>query len=210
MSLVIDRLTAPARGILLMILSWGLLVPPGSATGESPLPQVNSRDLFIAQDAPPKKGPPRRKPGAKGKGKAAEAQEKPADPPAPASTLKVTVDDVEYVYQGSVRSGENVTVTVLATSRNGDRSAPHGRMTLIDSEGNEYSGASEKAGGPRVLLRENVPVKLSWRFGPNGFNSQLKAPAAKVTQFALVSIAQEVAGRGNEVEFRNVPAVVRK
>ncbi len=46
--------------------------------------------------------------------------------------LRVTVDDVEYEYQGQTRSGLERDVTVLATSKKGDHTAPHGKMTLVD------------------------------------------------------------------------------
>lgn len=124
--------------------------------------------------------------------------------------LRVTVDDVQYEYQGQTRSGSNVTVTVLATSKQGDHTAPHGKMTLVDADGEKYVGTLVATGGGRVQLREDVPVKLSWKFGPSGFKDKSSAPSAKITNFTLVTINTGLSSRGATIDFRNVPATVTK
>jgi hypothetical protein len=124
--------------------------------------------------------------------------------------LRVTVDDVEYEYQGLTRSGANVTVTVLARSVKGDHTAPHGKMTLVDADGEKYVGTLVATGGGRVQLREDVPVKLAWKFGPSGFKDKSSAPSAKITRFALVTINTGISSRGATIDFRNVPATITK
>ena len=125
------------------------------------------------------------------------------------AALSVTVDNVEYVYQGTARNGPEMLVTLLATSKNGETPAPAGKMFIIDDEGNKYTGMPQ--GGftaPRVL-REGVPMKLVWRFGPNLLTKQGTAPSAKISRFASLSVEAAQFGR-TAVEFRGVPAVVGK
>lgn len=135
---------------------------------------------------------------------------KSADPmPEPPPT--VTVDDVEYVYQGSVRSGTKLTVTVLATSKDGIKPGPNGSMVIIDDKGNKFTGLPVGGFGVQPMLREGIPVKLSWNFGaPNPFTGAATnpAPSAKITRFAGVIINRTVGGGGETIDFRNVPAVL--
>lgn len=125
----------------------------------------------------------------------------------PASVSRVTVDDVEYVYQGIVRNGNIVRVTVLATSRKGERNGPNGAMTIIDDEGEKYTGYPVGGFGALPELKEDVPLKLSWQFGGNNAFTGAKLappPSVKVKRFASVSIQPTVGGGGNSIDFRNV------
>jgi hypothetical protein len=124
------------------------------------------------------------------------------------SATRVTIDKVEYVYQGCVRNGRDVFVTVLATSKKGDHAAPGNTMTLVDDDGDKYVGITAGGVGGPVTLREGVPVKLRWRFGPNPFTGQSSAPSPKIARFTLVSLSAGGGFRAQPVEFRNVPAVV--
>lgn len=125
----------------------------------------------------------------------------------------VTVDDVEYVYLGSERKGAAFIVTVLATSKNGDHPGPQGAMTIIDTDGEKYTGHPVIKGG-RATLKEGVPIKLSWQFGFNNFTGAARggAPGSKVTRFAAVVIQYRLIGGENEntIDFKDVPAVVTK
>ena len=56
------------------------------------------------------------------------------------AALSVTVDHVEYVYQGMARNGAEATITLLVTSKKGEHPAPHGMMTLMDGDGDRYQG----------------------------------------------------------------------
>lgn len=126
------------------------------------------------------------------------------------SVTSVTVDDVEYVYQGAVRNGGNVNVTVLVTSQQGDRDAPNGTMTLIDQEGRSYSGKLLGGPGPRAKLREGKPVKLTWQFGGNNAFTGGKLaipPVSKDARFTRILI---VGTQGSFMEFRNVSADMKK
>ena len=125
------------------------------------------------------------------------------------AALSVTVDNVEYVYQGTTRNGPEMLVTVLATSKNGESPAPAGKMFLVDDEGNKYTGMPQGGFTGRQVLREGVPMKLVWRFGPNLLTKQGTAPSAKITRFASLSVEAAQFGR-TAVEFRGVPAVVVK
>jgi hypothetical protein len=126
--------------------------------------------------------------------------------PDPDAPISVTADDVEYIYKGMVRNGADVTVTLLATSKSGEKRAPQGMMILIDGDGNKYSGMPQGGFGAPQVLREGVPMKLVWRFGPNALK-QGTAPPAKITSFkSMVAESQQFAGTG--VEFRDVPATL--
>lgn len=122
----------------------------------------------------------------------------------------VTVDNVEYVYQGMERSGANLMVTLLATSKKGDQLGPNGQMILIDDEGDKYTGIPHKGFSVRPQLREGISVKLVWRFGPNAISGQSNAPSAKITRFNSMSIEPTVGGGANTIDFRDVPTVVVK
>lgn len=142
------------------------------------------------------------------KGKGIKPEEEPKD-----AVMSATADKVEYAYQGSVRNGNMVIVTVLATSKEGNRAEVRGQMTLIDEEGNKFVGHRVRDTSPVQDLRESVPVKLHWEFG--GSNSlgaaAPPAPAAKVKRFAAVIIDHNYIGRGPQtIEFRNVPFTVTK
>ncbi len=129
----------------------------------------------------------------------------------PDAALSVTVDDVEYVYQGSVRNGPKLTVTILATSKDGFKVAPQGQMTIIDDKGNKFNGMPVGGFGAQTKLREGIPVKLQWHFGAtNAFTGAagVAAPSAKITRFAGVIINRQIAGAGETIDFRNVPAVI--
>lgn len=152
-------------------------------------------DLLKAELASLKKG---------GKAKAAEDE--------PDRVMRVVVEDVEYVYQGSVRANNKVIVTVLATSKDGAKVPPNGTMVLVDDKGNKFTGRALHSFMVGASLREGIPVKLNWEFGgtsPFGGNP-FPAPSAKITQFAGVIIHRTVANDDNTIDFRNVPAVVEK
>ena len=134
---------------------------------------------------------------------------KPADAQADSAT-SVTVDNVEYVYQGMARNAATVLVTVLATSKRGDRQGPNGQMTLVDEDGEKYQGMPAGGFGLRPALREGVPVKLTWRFGPNPITGKSSAPSPRITRFPLLTIASDVGGVGDAIEFRDVPTAVSK
>lgn len=124
------------------------------------------------------------------------------------AVTRVTVGNVEYVWQGTVRNGSSMIATVLATSKDGNQPANHGHMTIIDSDGEKYMG---HAMGAKVTLREGVPVKLSWQFGKDGFTGGAKPlPSTKVERFGAVIISRAVVSDKNAIEFRNVPATVMK
>jgi cell division protein FtsB len=126
------------------------------------------------------------------------------------AALSVTVDDVEYVYQGMERNGADAFITLLATSKKGEHAAPHGMMTLTDGEGNNYQGMPAGGFGAPQVLREGVPNKLVWRFGPNPLTKKGSAPSAKITRFVSLSVEATRGGGKGTVEFRDVPAVVAK
>lgn len=131
------------------------------------------------------------------------------------AVTRVTVDNVEYVYQGGVRNGGSLIVTVLATSKDGNQVGPNGQMTLIDTEGNKFSGRPLQGFGNIPTLREGIPVKLAWQFGGgNAFTGAAQtAPSTKITRFAGVIIHRAVAAIGggdNTIDFRNVPLTVSK
>jgi uncharacterized protein (TIGR03067 family) len=129
------------------------------------------------------------------------------------SINRVTVDNVEYVYAGSIRNGNAFIVTVLATSKNGNRPVPRGQMILIDETGEKYTG--NMVGGTNAglrELREGVSLKLQWQFGGNrafGLGDRgPQAPGNKVKRFTAVIIENGQPGRNNNtIEFRNVPVV---
>jgi len=125
------------------------------------------------------------------------------------AVTRVLHDNVEYVYQGMIRSGANVFVTVLAVSKKGDQQGPNGQMYLIDDEGEKYGGMPAGGFGLRPSLREGVPVKLTWRFGPNPITGKSTAPSPMIRRFALLTIDTQVAGM-DTIDFRNVPAVLSK
>jgi hypothetical protein len=124
--------------------------------------------------------------------------------------LSVTVDNVEYVYQGIMRNGAEARVTLLATSKKGEHPGPNGMMTLIDDEGDKYQGMPSGGFGARPVLREGVPTKLVWRFGPNPLTKTGSAPSATTTRFTSLTIEATVGGGQGTIEFRDVPAVVSK
>ncbi len=129
---------------------------------------------------------------------------------AKAANLTVTVDDVEYVYQGTVRNGPKLTVTILATSKDGIKAGPNGSMTIIDDKGNKFVGMPAAGFGGRPMLREGIPVRLQWHFGAtNAFTGGAgkPAPSAKVTRFAGIIINRAVAGP-ETIDFRDLPAVL--
>ena len=126
-----------------------------------------------------------------------------------AAALSLTVDNVEYVYQGTVRNGPEMLVTLLATSKSGESRAPHGKMFIVDDEGNKYVGMPQGGFGAPQVLREDVPLKLVWRFGPNLLTKQGSAPSAKIARFASLSVEAAQFGR-TAIEFRGVPAVIPK
>jgi len=132
---------------------------------------------------------------------------KPTEAEAPPS---VTVDNVEYVYLGMERNGANVMVTLVATSQKGDHLGANGQMTLIDDEGDKYMGMPSKGFGARPQLREGVPVKLVWRFGPNLISGQSSAPSAKIARFKSLSIEPAAGAGTSSIDFRDVPTVVKK
>jgi hypothetical protein len=124
----------------------------------------------------------------------------------PEASLTVIVDEVEYVYKGMIRNGAEATVTLLATSKSGEKRAPQGMMFITDGDGNKYSGMPLAGFVAPQVLREGVPLKLVWRFGPNALK-QGTAPPAKLTSFkSVVAESQQFAGSG--VEFRDVPAIL--
>ena len=140
------------------------------------------------------------KKGGTAKGKESESSEAP----------RVTVGGVEYVYLGMARSGANVLVTLLATSQNGDQLGPNGQMTLIDDEGEKYMAIPLGGIGAQARLREGVPTKLTWRFGPNPITGKSSAPSAKITRFAALSVEINIGNSNDTIEFRNVPVTVSK
>ena len=129
------------------------------------------------------------------------------------SITRVTLDSVEYVYAGGLRNGNAFIVTVLATSKDGNRPVPRGQMILIDETGEKYTG--NMVGGTNAglrELREGVPLKLQWQFGGSrafGLPDRgPQAPGTKVKRFTAVIIENGQPGRNNNtIEFRNVPAV---
>jgi hypothetical protein len=129
----------------------------------------------------------------------------------PAAAFKTTVNKVDYVYQGTTRNGEVMTVTLLATSQDGNQPAPTGQMTIIDEKGERYTG--RRSGGfNHVTLREGVATRITWQFGGTGGLGlpATPAPSAKISQFPSVVVETMSALQKNTIEFRNVPAVVRE
>jgi hypothetical protein len=124
------------------------------------------------------------------------------------SPFSVVVDDVEYVFQGASRKGAVLIVTVLATSKQGDREGPSGAMTLVDADGKRFTGQPEGGRRSRTELKAGKPTKLTWEFGGRSFGGgTLPLPAvAKEAQFSRVSIG---VGR-NAIEFRDVPMLISK
>lgn len=126
-------------------------------------------------------------------------------PPMPgASSNSVVVDDVEYVYQGAARRGAVLIVTVLATSKQGDREAPRGAMTLVEADGRRFMGQPTGGRGSQAELKEGKPAKLTWQFGGKGFGGgTLPIPTVgKNVNFSSVSISAGF----KSIEFRDVPA----
>lgn len=127
--------------------------------------------------------------------------------------LTFTVDNVDYVYQGTTRNGAQMFVTLLAKSKAGEKRIPLGRMVLVDEEGNQYHGMPIGGFSAPEVLRQGVPLKLVWRFGPNPNNAfevnPRPAPSAKIKRFASVTV-EAGPGGGTAVEFLDVPAVVTK
>jgi hypothetical protein len=130
-----------------------------------------------------------------------------AEATTPDAVKPVTVGDVEYAYKGMARNGQNLLVTLLATSKSGDNKAPMGQMILIDDEGNKYMGMPQTGFGAPQILKEGVPLKMVWRFGPNPITQQGSAPPAKITRFKSLSIDTSMFG-GPEVDFRDVPVTL--
>lgn len=165
---------------------------------EIELLKKENEDLKKENDGLKKSGSPAKK---------GPAREKDADD-GKETVSKVTLDNVEYVYQGSVRNGNAVIVNVLATSKDGNRPVPRGQMTLIDENGEKYTG--NLVGGTntsRHELREGVPQRLQWQFGGRRpFTGDLapQGPSAKVKRFAAVIIELGHGARNNSIEFRNV------
>lgn len=128
------------------------------------------------------------------------------------AVTRVTVGKVEYVYLGSERTGAGLVVTVLATSKDGNQQGPKGMMTIVDPDGEKYTGMPAGGAGLPPNLREGVPVKLSWVFGrKNPLTGQAApAPSTRVKRFAGVFIQPNVGGLGDSIDFRDVPAVVVK
>jgi hypothetical protein len=127
------------------------------------------------------------------------------------SITRVTVDDVEYEYGGTKRVFNNLLVTVYATSKKGNQRAPGGKMTLIDDQSEMYTGTvfvtpQTQFGQPG--LRQGIRFRLVWQFG----NQPSVAPPASVKRFAAVMIQRGngFGGMLDPVEFRNVPAVLKK
>jgi hypothetical protein len=124
--------------------------------------------------------------------------------------LKVTVNDVEYVYQGFTRKGEQATVTLLAKSLDGVKQAPQGKMVLVDPEGNQFEGYPIGGFGVPQQLRQGVPLKLTWVFGKRlAFDINPRpVPSAKIKQFASLVVEAGPGGGDTGIEFREVPTVV--
>lgn len=124
--------------------------------------------------------------------------------------LKMTVNDVEYVYQGITRKGEQAMVTLLAKSLDGVKQGPQGKMVLVDLEGNQFEGFPIGGFGVPPQLREGVPLKLIWVFGKrNAFDvAPRPIPSAKIKQFAHLSVETGPGGGDSGIEFREIPAVV--
>ena len=126
------------------------------------------------------------------------------------AALRVTVDKVEYVYQGLMRSGANVFATVLATSTKGDRPGPSGRMFLVDDDGEKYEGTPVLGTGTPAALREGVPLKITWRFGPSPLTGKSSAPSPMIKRFPIATIESQFGVTNDTIDFRNAPAVVSK
>jgi hypothetical protein len=130
-----------------------------------------------------------------------------------ADPTRVTVDQVDYVYAGTSRTGNQMIVTVLATSRNGDRAGPGGKITIVDEEGEQYSGIPVGGFAGRPTLREGVTMKLTWKIGgTNAFTGEPVAPppSVRITRYALVTLDPTAGGGEPKIEFRRVPAVVTR
>lgn len=128
----------------------------------------------------------------------------------PEEKVSVMLENVEYVYQGMERSGGNLLVTLIATSKKGDQLAANGPMTLIDDEGDRYEGMPLKGFGLRPKLLEGVPLKLVWRFGSNLVSGESSAPSAKITRFTLMSVPLTVGGNKSSIEFRDITVMSKK
>lgn len=142
------------------------------------------------------------KKGGEKRGGAKETEE-PKD-----SVMRVTLDNVEYVYAGASRNGNTLIVSVMATSKDGQHPAPRGQMTLIDENGDKHTGRPTSAPHNIRELREGVPIKLQWQFGgtrPFVGDRGPQAPSAKLKKFTAVIIERSIAGSDNTIEFRNVP-----
>lgn len=128
------------------------------------------------------------------------------------SVTTVVVGKVEYVFQGISRDGDKVTVNVLATAKDGDQTAPHGSMTLVDPAGEKYTARPVGGGLKATTLKEGVPVKLAWSFNRRGGAPALGTPppSEKITRFTGVTIYFVGSQGGNTIVFRNVPADAAK
>jgi hypothetical protein len=105
------------------------------------------------------------------------------------STLTVTKDNIEYTYKGITRSGQDAYVHLLVTSKDGDRPAPFGQMTLIDGEGNKYIGMPPPGMGFNLAqnLKEGIPV---------------------IDTFVGLTVDKDLISGKSAVDFRNVPATL--
>lgn len=123
------------------------------------------------------------------------------------SSLVTMVDDVEYTYLGTTRSGKELFVTIAAKSKRGTQQVSLGQMILVDPEGKQYTAAPRSGMGATFTTQEGKAVNLIWRFGPNILTGQGSAPSEKLQRFASVQV--ELMRPPGNFTLHDVPTVIR-
>ncbi|HQR41854.1 MAG TPA: hypothetical protein PLX97_04200 [Gemmatales bacterium] len=123
------------------------------------------------------------------------------------SSLITIVDDMEYTYLGTTRSGKELFVTIAAKSKRGTQQVSLGQMILVDPEGKQYTAAPRSGMGATFTTQEGKAVNLVWRFGPNILTGQGSAPSEKLQRFASVQV--ELMRPPGNFTLHDVPTVIR-
>jgi hypothetical protein len=104
------------------------------------------------------------------------------------SGLSTTVDGIEYTYEGTTRSGDEMFVTLVARSKKGRQRTILGQMILEDEDGKKHTGIPRSGIMSAYDLREGTPIKIVWRFGPNRITRQGSAPSASSKLFPRITV----------------------
>src|SRR5207248_521987 len=96
-----------------------------------------------------------------------------------------------YHFQGIIRQGTNVTVSVKATSQQGEKAITLGSITLVDSQGNRFMANPVGGLGQKISIREGKSTLLSWKFANNALNGQSNAPSPRITTFSTVIFIEQ-------------------